>query len=442
MSSAPTCTGKTDNKVKHTILPSARLQGSITVPGDKSISHRALMIGALADGISEVHGFLNAADPRSTRSCLEALGIPISQSGDHLQIHGRGLLGLQAPRRGLDAGNSGTTMRLLSGILAGQPFVSVLTGDDSLSTRPMKRIIEPLTGMGAHIESSPHGTAPLRIEGRFPLDPLEYVMPFPSAQVKSTVLLAGLFAEGETRVSEPAPTRDHTERMLNLKASSGTGNTVIRVLGGQRIKPREFVIPGDISSAAFLIVAALIVPGSEVLLRDIGLNPTRSRILDVLRSVGADMEISNVREFSGEPMGDVLVRSSLLHGNLALSGRAVAEMIDEIPILAVAGLFLDGKFELHDSSDLRNKESDRIAAMVSNLRHLGCAVEEYPDGFAFEGGKSLKGGEVKSFHDHRIAMAFGVAGLALPAGMVVHDAECVDISYPGFWETLSSLQRS
>ncbi|MEX0736349.1 MAG: 3-phosphoshikimate 1-carboxyvinyltransferase, partial [Bacteroidota bacterium] len=322
--------------MKHTILPAARLKGSITVPGDKSISHRALMIGALADGISEVHGFLNAADPRSTRSCLEALGIPISQSGDHLQIHGRGLRGLQAPRRGLDAGNSGTTMRLLSGILAGQPFVSVLTGDDSLSTRPMKRIIEPLTRMGAHIESFPHGTAPLRIEGRFPLDPLEYVMPFPSAQVKSTVLLAGLFAEGETRVSEPAPTRDHTERMLNLKASSGTGNTVIRVLGGQRIKPREFVIPGDISSAAFLIVAALIVPGSEVLLRDIGLNPTRSRILDVLRSVGADMEISNVREFSGEPMGDVLVRSSLLHGNLALSGRAVAEMIDEIPILAVA----------------------------------------------------------------------------------------------------------
>lgn len=428
--------------MKQTISPSRGLKGSITVPGDKSISHRALMIGSLAEGTSEVHGFLNAADPRSTRNCLAALGVQFTEGGGVLRIHGRGLRGLKAPAGSLDAGNSGTTMRLISGILAGQAFASRVTGDESLTRRPMKRIIEPLTSMGARIENGPKGTAPLTIQGRFPLDPIAYEMPFPSAQVKSAVLLAGLFADGETRVTEPVPTRDHTERMLNLRSSTEKEKTVIRVAGGQRIEPRKFVIPGDLSSAAFLIVAALIVPESEILLRGIGLNPTRTRALDMLRSIGADMEIGNLQEFSGEPMGDILIRSSALHGNLLLSGRAVAEMIDEIPILAIAGLFLDGRFELHDASDLRNKESDRIRSMVSNLRRLGIDVEEYHDGFAFDGKKNVLGAEVDSFDDHRIAMAFGVAGLAVQRGMVINNAACVDISFPGFWEQLSSLQRS
>ena len=400
------------------------------------------MIGALAEGTSEVHGFLNAADPRSTRNCLAALGVQFTEEGEVLHIHGCGLRGLKAPMGSLDAGNSGTTMRLLSGILAGQAFTSIVTGDESLSKRPMKRIIEPLTSMGARIESGPKGTAPLTIHGLSPLNPIAYEMPFPSAQVKSAVLLAGLFADGGTRVSEPVPTRDHTERMLNLRSSTEKEKTIIQVAGGQRIEPRKFVVPGDVSSAAFLIVAALIVPDSELLLRGIGLNPTRTRALDILRSIGADMEIGNLQEFSGEPMGDILIRSSALHGNLLLSGRAVAEMIDEIPILAIAGLFLDGRFELHDASDLRNKESDRIQSMVSNLRRLGIDVEEYRDGFAFEGKKNVLGAEVDSFDDHRIAMAFGVAGLAVHPGMIINNAACVDISFPGFWEQLSSLQRS
>lgn len=400
------------------------------------------MIGALAEGTSEVHGFLNAADPRSTRNCLAALGVQFTEEGEVLRIHGRGLRGLKAPAGSLDAGNSGTTMRLLSGILAGQAFTSIMTGDESLSKRPMKRIIEPLTSMGVHIESGPKGTAPLTIHGLSPLNPIAYEMPFPSAQVKSAVLLAGLFADGETRVSEPVPTRDHTERMLNLRSSTEKEKTVIQVAGGQRIEARKFVIPGDVSSAAFLIVAALIVPDSELLLRGIGLNPTRTRALDMLRSIGADMEIGNLQEFSGEPMGDILIRSSALRGNLLLSGRAVAEVIDEIPILAIAGLFLDGRFELHDAFDLRNKESDRIQSMVSNLRRLGIDVEEYRDGFAFKGKKNVLGAEVDSFGDHRIAMAFGVAGLAVQPGMVINSADCVDISFPDFWEQLSSLQRS
>jgi 3-phosphoshikimate 1-carboxyvinyltransferase len=429
-------------RVKHTLTRSKGLRGMVHVPGDKSISHRALMIASLANGASEIHRFLDAADPRSTRACLEMLGIDFELKGDALRVHGRGLRGLRAPIRELDAGNSGTTLRLLAGILAGQPFVSRLLGDASLSQRPMKRIIEPLSLMGARIESSDRATAPLTVYGTFPLKAIHYEMPISSAQVKSAVLLAGLFAEGDTSVVETIATRDHTERMLRLERRVQNGRFVITSRGGMNIEPRLFSIPGDLSSAAFLIVAATIVPGSDVLVKNIGLNPTRSRYIDLLRSLGADIQEERVEVFSGEPQGDLRVRSATLKGDLVLDGDTSAEVIDEIPILAIASLFSQGSFRLTGASDLRNKESDRISAVVRNLRALGCEVEEYADGFAFEGKKGVIGAEIDSFGDHRIAMAFGVAGLAAEGSTTIHGAECVAISFPGFWELLSELQRS
>ncbi len=400
------------------------------------------MIASLAEGTSEIHGFLEAADPLSTRQCLKTLGIEFDMNDNALRVHGRGLRGLRAPTRELDAGNSGTTLRLLAGILAGQTFVSRLVGDASLSQRPMKRVIEPLARMGARIESTERATAPLTIHGIFPLKAIHYEMPISSAQVKSAVLLAGLFAEGDTSVVETITTRDHTERMLGLERREQNGRMVITTRGGMTIEPRAFSIPGDLSSAAFLIVAATIVPGSDLLLKNIGLNPTRSRCIELLRSIGADIREERVEVFSGEPQGDLRVRSAALRGDLVLDGKKSAEVIDEIPILAIASLFSQGSFRLTGAGDLRNKESDRISAMVKNLRALGCEVEEYADGFAFQGKKDVIGAEIDSFGDHRIAMAFGVAGLAAEGKMTIHGAECVAISFPGFWELLLQLQRS
>lgn len=417
------------------------LRGTVSVPGDKSISHRSLMIGALGGGVSEVRGFLNAADPRSTFECLRLLGVEFESNGDTLRIYGKGIRGLQPPRGRLDAGNSGTTMRLLTGILAGQPFETEISGDESLNKRPMKRILTPLSRMGGVIEATAEFTAPLRISGKYPLRPIDYEMPISSAQVKSAILLAGLFAEGTTRVIEKVATRDHTERMLDLRVLNTEVGHVSEVEGGMRIPPQQFVVPGDISSAAFIIAAGLIVPHSDIILKNIGLNPTRTRILDIVKSVGGNVEIIDQHIAGGEPIGDIRVRNSELRGDIKLIGTTVAELIDEIPILAIISLFTDGSFVLKDASDLRHKESDRIKSMVVNLRKIGTDVEEYEDGFAFEGKNALIAAEIDSFFDHRIAMAFGVVGLTLQGETIIRNSDCVDISFPGFWEVIGMLQH-
>jgi 3-phosphoshikimate 1-carboxyvinyltransferase len=429
--------------VNQTLTPAKPLRGTLSVPADKSIAHRALLIGALAEGDSVIEGFFPAAaDPQSTLACLQSLGIRTSTSSSALTLHGRGLHGLRSPSDPLDAGNSGTTIRLLAGILAGQEFVSRIGGDESLNRRPMKRVIDPLTEMGARIEATQRFTAPLTIHGRTPLRPIEYRMPVASAQVKSAVLLAGLFADGITKVIEPIPTRDHTERRLGLKTHDAPEGRVIEVRGGTVIPAGRSLIPGDLSGAAFLIAAALIVPHSEVRIVDVGLNPTRTRVLDVFRSLGAEIQILNERIIGSEPIGDLVVRSSSLAGTVYLRGTTVAELIDEIPILAVTAAFGDSAFMVKDAAELRLKECDRIRATVTNLRKLGLAVEEYEDGFAFQAKKHLTGAEFESFGDHRIAMAFGVAGVAVPNGALVRDSDCVDISFPSFWEKLLTLQKT
>lgn len=427
--------------VNRTLTTARALRGTVSVPADKSIAHRALLISALAVGDSEIEGFAaDAADPQSTLGCLKALGIRFTPSSSNLTVHGSGLHGLRQPTRSLDAGNSGTTIRLLAGVLAGQTFVSTIGGDESLNRRPMKRIIDPLSEMGARIEATEGQTAPLTIHGTCPLRAVEYRLPVASAQVKSAVLFAGLFSDGMTKVIERTPTRDHTERMLGLKVIESPPGKVIEVQGGMAIQPGRFIIPGDISAAAFLIAAALIVPGSELRLAGIGLNPTRSRILDVFRSLGGDIQITDQRVVGSEPVGDLVVRGSSLRGSLDLRGDLVAELIDEIPILAVTAAFSDGSFAVEDASELRLKESDRIHALATNLRKLGLDVEEYEDGFAFQAKKGLTGSEFESYGDHRIAMAFGIAGIGVPNGALIRNSECVDISFPGFWEKLQSVQ--
>lgn len=423
-----------------TITPSKGLKGSVTVPGDKSISHRALMISAVAAGKSEIEGISAAADPVSTRQCLASLGVEIVEKGDILTVEGKGLRGLRAPVSVLDAGNSGTTMRLLSGILVGQSFPSEITGDASLRSRPMQRVIEPLTLMGASIRGSDRSTAPLQIKPVSRLHPIRYQMPIASAQVKSAILFAGLYADGITTVIEKVPTRDHTERMLGLEVGREEEKRVIQVQGGMKIEGKKYVVPGDISSAAFLLSAALLIPQSEVMVRNVGLNPTRTAVLDVFRQMGGSIELINRKEVAGEPLGDIVARFSELSTSFELKGARVAALIDEIPILAVTAAFAKGLFVVRDAQELRAKESDRIKAIVTNLRTLGVDVEEYDDGFAFEGKQELHGAEIESFGDHRVAMAFAVAGLRARGGAKVREAECVDISFPGFWEILKKLE--
>lgn len=398
------------------------------------------MIAALAKGQSEISGLLNAADPASTRNCLSTLGIDFDWDGPTLRVHGRGLRGLKPPTSDLDAGNSGTTIRLLSGILAGQPFSSTVTGDLSLRSRPMKRIIEPLTMMGARFEATNEGTAPLTIHGAYPLQPIDYVMPMSSAQVKSAILLAGLFAHGTTQVTERTVTRDHTERMLGLKTTRSSGGHAVVIEGGRDIEPGHFQIPGDISSAAFIVSAALVVPNSEIRIQNVGLNPTRTRVLDFYRALGASISTLDEKTVAGESIGDILVRSTELLGDVWLDANAVVELIDEIPIIAVTLAVSGAGLTVQGAHDLRAKESDRIKSIVVNLRQLGMDVEEYPDGFAFQGNKSLIPSRFESFGDHRIAMAFGVAGLALSGETIIANAECVDISFPNFWRLLDGIQ--
>lgn len=410
------------------------ISGMRRIPGDKSISHRALMIGAIANGTTEINACSRAADPLSTLSCIRQLGIQVDEQSRALTVHGRGLRGFRRSPEPLDAGNSGTTIRLLSGILVGQHFPSVLSGDSSLSQRPMKRILEPLHKMGAKIAGTDKNTAPLRIEPAEHLCAITYDLPVPSAQVKSAILLAGLYADGITTIREPIRSRDHTERMLGLRTSADNGG-IIEVSPDTRIEGKKFFVPGDISAAAFLVSAAMLVRNSELKILDVGINPTRKRILEIFQSMGGSIQIENERTVGGEPLADLLVRSSDLRSNLNLRATEVVDLIDEIPILAVTALFADGSFIIHDARELRTKETDRISALVHNLRALGCTVEEYEDGFAFEGNKTLAGTRLKSFGDHRIAMAFGVAGLRIPQ-TTIEDADCVNISFPGFWDSL------
>lgn len=425
-----------------------RLRGKIRLPGDKSISHRAVLLSALSEGTSRISNFAASADCNSTLNCLSVLGVEFEREIDQVTITGRGKRGFIMPSAPLDCGNSGTTMRLLSGILAGQPFESVLIGDESLSKRPMKRIIDPLTEMGAEIDSI-DGHAPLTINGHSNLRPIEYRLPVASAQLKSCILLAGLFADGETTVVETVPTRDHTERMLrgfgvNLRSIKLPGATRISILGDSELVACDIEVPSDVSSAAFFLAAAACLDGSYVEIPDVGLNPTRAGVIDVLRRFGADIEMRDERESGGEPIGTVIVRGGSYLASSAdntVKGEIVANLIDEVPILAVFGTQVEGGIEFRDAGELRVKESDRIASVVENLRRMGADVEEFEDGLKV-GKSDLTGATIDSFGDHRIAMAFAIAGLLGSGETVIEGAECAAVSFPDFFRVLdASIER-
>lgn len=420
------------------IIPAKRLSGKVRVPGDKSISHRAVMFGAISEGVTEVTGFLPGADCLSTIDCFRRLGIEIMQEGERVVIHGKGLYGLNAPETALDVGNSGTTMRLLSGILAGQPFSSVLDGDASIRKRPMARVMAPLSLMGAKITGVNGGnTAPLSITGGH-LSGIAYESPVASAQVKSCVLLAGLYADGGTSVTEPVLSRDHTERMLRgFGAAVTSEGTTATIAPAPHLIGQKVLVPGDISSAAYFIAAALLVPESEVLIENVGVNPTRDGILRVAEAMGGHIEYLNRREASGEPVCDLLVRHSALHGT-EVKGDLIPTLIDEIPVIAVLAANAAGDTIIRDAAELKVKESDRIETVVTNLQALGVAAEPLSDGMIIHGGH-LTGGTVESYHDHRIAMSFAVAGLAAGGPVTIQNADCVRISYPNFYEELLGL---
>ncbi len=414
------------------------LNGEITVPGDKSISHRAVMLGALANGTTRVTGFLMGDDCLSTISCFRKMGVDIEAYGDTVIINGVGLHGLNAPRQDLYTGNSGTTTRLLCGILAGQPFPSVLDGDSSIRSRPMGRIIKPLREMGASIEGRNDNLCPLKI---FPseLCGIEYRMPVASAQLKSSILLAGLYAEGQTVVIEPAPSRDHTERMFrNLGVEIEKNGCTVTLDPPEGLHAVDISVPADISSAAFFLVAGAIVPKSEITIKNVGVNPTRTGALDVLESMGAKVYRSNFVN-GAEPVCDLTVQYSVLHGT-EIGGAIIPRLIDEIPILAVAAAFADGETVIRDAQELKVKESNRIAAMVSELSKAGVDVEETGDGMIIRGGRTPHGASFETYKDHRIAMSLAVLGLASEGVSHISDPSVVNISYPGFFDTLYSLE--
>lgn len=424
------------------IHPAKSLQGMLPVPGDKSISHRYALLAALAEGMTEIRGYSPSRDCESTLECLRKLGVTASKVGDTVKIEGRGLAGLRAPRSKLDAGNSGTTMRLAAGILAGQSFRSVIQGDKSLSRRPMSRVITPLEQMGAEIKSAEDGRPPLTIRGGA-LTALRYELPVASAQVKSAVLLAGLFAEGVTQVVEPLPTRDHTEIALeHFGAEVGRHDLTIAVEGRPKLKAQSLDVPGDLSSAAFLIAAALITPDSDLTLRNVGLNPTRTALLDLLVGAGGYLKILNVEMIQGELVGDLHVRSSRLTA-LAVPKEKVPSLIDEVPVLGVLGTQTEDGFEIQGAEELRVKESDRIRTVAENLRRMGAEVEEFPDGFRVPGRQKLRGAQINPEGDHRIAMAFAVAGLVAEGSepTTILGSRSAAVSYPDFYKTLKKLVR-
>lgn len=422
-----------------TISSSIRFTGTVELPADKSIAHRAALFASIADGVSTLHHFPASADPQSTLSCLRQLGVPIENSPNHtVVIQGGGRHGFCTPNAPLDCGNSGTTMRLLTGMLAGQPFDSELTGDASLNARPMQRIAAPLQAMGAHI-SLTGGHAPIKIQRCEKLKGIDYRLPVASAQVKSCVLLAGLWADGSTTVREAIPSRDHTERMLRLPISRSTQECSINSDALHPIPGGTVILPGDFSAAAFLLVAALIAGTGPVHLPNVGLNPSRTGLLAVLKQMGAEIQVTAHNASRVEPVGSLTVQRSPLQG-VVIQGRQIPNIIDEIPIIAVAGAFAKGTTILRDATELRYKECDRIHAIVTNLRKLGAEIEEFKDGFAITGMVPLKGNTVSSYDDHRIAMAMGVAGLAASGTTTIQNADAASVSFPEFWDTISRLQ--
>ena len=417
------------------------LKGTLTVPGDKSISHRAVMFGSLARGTTRISHFLEGADCLSTISCFRKMGIEIDRNKDEILVHGRGLHGLTAPTEILDVGNSGTTTRLISGILAGQTFTSELDGDDSIRTRPMKRIMTPLASMGADITSRlDNGCAPLIIHGR-PLHAAHYDSPVASAQVKSCVLLAGMYADGITSVTEPFLSRNHTEIMLNYFGAEITSEgTTASIKPEPVLEGRDIQVPGDISSAAYFIAAGLLTSGSEILLKNVGINPTRAGILKVCMDMGADITLLN-ESTEGEPTADLLIRTSSLKGT-TIEGSIIPTLIDEIPMIAVMAAFAEGTTIIRDAQELKVKESDRIAVMVDNLRRMGADIEGTDDGMIIHGGRALHGAVIDSHLDHRIAMSFAVAGTICDGTVEILNGECVNISYPEFYQDLYRLGQS
>ncbi len=426
---------------KKTVSPGGHINGVVELPGDKSISHRYAILAALAEGTSEIQNYSTAADCQSTLECLRRLGIEIDATRERVRIAGKGLDGLRPSRKDLDAENSGTTMRMLSGVLAGQTFTTTITGDGSLRKRPMRRVIEPLRMMGAEIKSAEGDRAPLEIRGG-KLKAIEYTLPIPSAQVKSAVLLAGMYADGPTSVLESVRTRDHTELALReMGASIETTKGVVRIQPRPKLQARNLTVPGDLSAAVFLIAAALILPESSLMLHNVGLNPGRGRVLDFLISIGAPVNLASVQLRDGELIGDVAVHYAALKGG-QVSGAMTAEMIDELPMLAALGAYTEEGIEIRDAQELRVKESDRIAAIAEGLRQMGAQVEEFGDGLRVAGKSAgkLRCAKIDPKGDHRIAMALAVAGLGAEGETVIRDSECVGVSFPDFFATLERLR--
>lgn len=423
------------------IKPSGKLRGEITVPGDKSISHRSVMLGSIAKGDTRISGFLTGEDCLSTIDCFKKLGIDIEVNGTDVTVHGKGLKGLSAPAETLDVGNSGTTLRLMSGILSAQPFTTRLTGDSSIQKRPMGRVASPLGLMGAKITSENEKmTAPLTIEGQR-LHGIDYTLPVASAQVKSALILAGLYADGETRITEPEATRDHTEIMLNYLGADirKEGDTII-VRPAAELTGRDITVPGDISSAAYFIAAALISKDSEVLIKNVGVNPTRTGIITAFKAMGGNIELTNERTVCGEPVADILVRSSRLHG-VVIKGAIIPKLIDEIPVIAAAACYASGETVIADAAELRVKESDRIKTMAAELGRMGATVIQTDDGMIILGGIPLHGAVCESYNDHRVAMSVAVAALGAKGETQIKDCGCVDISFPGYFGALMSLRE-
>ena len=423
------------------IKPSGKLRGEITVPGDKSISHRSVMLGSIAKGDTRISGFLTGEDCLSTIDCFKKLGIDIEVNGTDVTVHGKGLKGLSAPAETLDVGNSGTTLRLMSGILSAQPFTTRLTGDSSIQKRPMGRVASPLGLMGAKITSENEKmTAPLTIEGQR-LHGIDYTLPVASAQVKSALILAGLYADGETRITEPEATRDHTEIMLNYLGADirKEGDTIV-VRPATELTGKDITVPGDISSAAYFIAAALISKDSEVLIKNVGVNPTRTGIITAFKAMGGNIELTNERTVCGEPVADILVRSSRLHG-VVIKGAIIPKLIDEIPVIAAAACYASGETVIADAAELRVKESDRIKTMAAELGRMGATVIQTDDGMIILGGIPLHGAVCESYNDHRVAMSVAVAALGAKGETQIKDCGCVDISFPGYFDALMSLRE-
>jgi 3-phosphoshikimate 1-carboxyvinyltransferase len=420
------------------VRPSGKLSGSLTLPGDKSISHRYAILASLAEGVSKIHNYSTGADCRSTVGAIRELGVKAELDGNVVTIHGAGLDGWTTPVNWLDAGNSGSAIRMLAGPLAAQTFTSTIFGDESLSKRPMDRIIQPLTAMGAKITARDGRYPPLEIHGQ-PLRAIDYTLPMASAQVKTCVLFAGLFCDGETVVREPMRTRDHTEIALReFGAEINSSRRVITLTGRPKLIGRELLVPSDLSSSAFFLVAALIVPGSELVLRGVGLNPTRSTLLDFLISMGARIRIVNIEHANGEPVGDLQVTYGPIRGG-AIEGEVAAALIDEIPVLAVLGATSEKGLVVRDAAELRVKETDRIATIVENMKRMGIAAHETPDGMSIPGGQHFRGARVDSFGDHRIAMAFAIAALTADSETTIENSEAASVSFPEFYELLETV---